>query len=91
VIIRASNLAAAKRFYHDVMGFPIATERPELLGFDTGSFTLYVERGTGDATPVFDVEHDGKEENKARLITAGCKIVEDNPAIPGATCAIPSG
>jgi predicted enzyme related to lactoylglutathione lyase len=82
VIVRASDIAAAKRFYHEVMGFPITTEQPALLGFDTGSFTLYVERGTEDATPVFDFEHDGMQENKARLVAAGCEIVEVNPAIP---------
>jgi len=75
VIIRASDLSAAKKFYHDVMGFPVVTEQPALLGFDTGSFTLYVERAMEDATPVFDCELDGKQANKARLVAAGCEIV----------------
>lgn len=82
VIVRAADLSAAKKFYNEIMGFSISTEQPALLGFDTGSFTLYVESGREDATPVFDFEHDGKQKNKARLVAAGCEVIEDNPAIP---------
>jgi len=81
VIIRAENLDAAKAFYHGVMGFTIVCDTDGLLGFETGSFTLYVEPGS-DPTPVFDFETASFEETKARLLAHGCTPVEENPAIP---------
>jgi catechol 2,3-dioxygenase-like lactoylglutathione lyase family enzyme len=81
VMIRAYDLDAAKQFYHERLGFPVVVDTPKVVGFDTGSFNLYVERGV-DPTPVFEFDHDGLEKTKARLVAAGCTVVEENPAIP---------
>jgi catechol 2,3-dioxygenase-like lactoylglutathione lyase family enzyme len=80
VIVRAENLEAAKSFYHGIMEFAIVQDSSRLVGFDTGSFTLYVEHGA-DATPVFDFLTDTFDETKARLLSEGCSLVEEDPAL----------
>lgn len=87
VILLARDLDAAKVFYHDVLGFPIAVdmERPidsqRVVGFNTGSFNLYFERGD-DSTPVFEFEVADIAGAKEQLLAVGCSLVEENPAIP---------
>ena len=80
VIIRSGDYEAAKRFYGGVLGFELTQETP-MLGFETGSFMLYVERGA-KSEPVFEYEVDDVQRAKAQLIGAGCELIEENPAIP---------
>ena len=87
VILQAHDLDAAKAFYRDVLGFPVVVdmERPRdsqrVVGFNTGSFNLYFERGN-DSTPVFEFEVADIAAAKEHLLGAGCSLVEENPAIP---------
>jgi catechol 2,3-dioxygenase-like lactoylglutathione lyase family enzyme len=81
VIVRTSDLAEAAKFYTSVMGFRITSKDANLAGFETGSFCLYVERGPSHG-PVFELLVPSVTEAKARLVAAGCKVIEENPAIP---------
>jgi catechol 2,3-dioxygenase-like lactoylglutathione lyase family enzyme len=81
VIVRAESLAAAKSFYHGVMGFEMVVDSPLLAGFDTGAFTLYVEPGA-DPTPVFEFETADVNETRDRLLASGCTLVEEDPSVP---------
>lgn len=81
VIVRTSDLAEAAKFYTSVMGFRITSKDANLAGFETGSFCLYVERGPSHG-PVFELLVPNVAEAKARLVAAGCKVVEENAAIP---------
>ncbi len=81
VIIRSNDLSAAKAFYNGVMGFAIVADSERLVGFDTGSFTLYVEPGAS-SEPVFDVIVDDLEDAKRALLARGCSLVEEDPALP---------
>ena len=40
VALRTTDFARAKAFYHDLLGFPIALETPEILGFLVGTMFL---------------------------------------------------
>lgn len=80
VIIRSHDYDAVKRFYRDTLGFELTQETP-MLGFETGSFMLYVERGA-QSEPVFEYEVDDVQQEKARLLDAGCTLLEENPNIP---------
>lgn len=80
IIIRSDDYDAAKRFYRDLLGFELTQETP-MLGFDTGSFTLYVERGA-QSEPVFEYEVDDVQQVKTKLLAAGCELVEENASIP---------
>lgn len=54
VTLRSSDLARSRRFYVDVLGFPVALEQPDLLVTLAGSTALVV-RGPDAKTPTGDV------------------------------------
>jgi catechol 2,3-dioxygenase-like lactoylglutathione lyase family enzyme len=81
IIIRTSKWAEAVRFYESVLGFTVASRDPEMVGFETGAFRLYVEAGEPHG-PVFDFLVADVAGTKAPLIEAGCTLVEENPSLP---------
>ncbi|MGA8534889.1 MAG: VOC family protein [Candidatus Tumulicola sp.] len=80
VIIRTEDFDAARAFCGR-LGFVQSHAAENLVGFETGGFTLYVERGEGHGA-VFDFEVDSLEQAKSALLAVGCTVVEENPAVP---------
>jgi catechol 2,3-dioxygenase-like lactoylglutathione lyase family enzyme len=81
VIIQVRSLAEATQFYETILGFVASSRSPGLVGFETGSFTLYVQEGTL-AGPVFDLLVDDPQVKKAELLAAGCDLVEEDASVP---------
>jgi predicted enzyme related to lactoylglutathione lyase len=81
VIIQTDNWAKAIEFYETAMGFTVSHRSSNLMGFETGAFCLYVEKGNRSG-PVFDFLVPDMQAAKSRLLAAGCTVVEENPAIP---------
>ena len=81
VVIQTDNWTKALEFYEATLGFPVSHRSPDLVGFDTGAFTLYVEKGNWPG-PVFDFLVSDVPSTKSSLLAAGCTIVGENPAIP---------
>jgi predicted enzyme related to lactoylglutathione lyase len=81
VIIQTDNWAKAIEFYETAMGFTVSHRSSNLMGFETGAFCLYVEKGNRPG-PVFDFLVPNMQAAKRRLLAAGCTVVEENPAIP---------
>jgi catechol 2,3-dioxygenase-like lactoylglutathione lyase family enzyme len=81
VVIRTADFPAATRFYENVLGLKIALRAETLVGFETGSFRLYVEPGTPHG-PVFDFLVPDLQAAKAALLAAGCLVIEENPQVP---------
>ena len=81
VIFRTGNLEEAKAFYHGVLGFPMVAAPSRVVGFDTGSITIYFEQGDANGA-VFEFEVADVRAAKAKLLAQGCSIVEENPSIP---------
>jgi catechol 2,3-dioxygenase-like lactoylglutathione lyase family enzyme len=81
VILRTEQWADALKFYGSVLGLPIAYEAATMVGFETGAFRLYVEKGKPHA-PVFEFLVQDVQAEKVRLIAAGCVLVEEDPAQP---------
>jgi predicted enzyme related to lactoylglutathione lyase len=81
VIVRTENWSEALNFYGKVLGFPITERAETIVGFETGAFCLYVERGK-EHGPVFDFLVPDIQEAKRQLVAAGCTIIEENPAVP---------
>jgi catechol 2,3-dioxygenase-like lactoylglutathione lyase family enzyme len=81
VIIQTADWPRAIEFYETTMGFPVTHRSPSILGFETGSFCLYVEKGSHPG-PVFDFLVPDMRETKSRLVAAGCTIIDENPAVP---------
>ena len=47
IIIRTEKWSEALKFYGSVLGLPITERSERIVGFETGAFCLYVERGEG--------------------------------------------
>ena len=81
VIIRTSKFEEATRFYTQVLGLEIAHSAAALVGLDAGAFRLYLEPGP-DHGPVFDFRVPDFRAAKEALLSAGCTLVEEDPAVP---------
>jgi catechol 2,3-dioxygenase-like lactoylglutathione lyase family enzyme len=81
VILRTASFNEAVRFYESVLGFRIASRGEGLIGFETGSFRLYVERGEPHG-PVFDFLVEDVPAARDRLLKAGCRLIEEDPDVP---------
>jgi len=81
VILRTGKWPDVVSFYGSVLGLPIAYQDNSMVGFETGSFRLYVEKGA-EHGPVFEFLVSDVEVAKRQLLEAGCTIVEEDPALP---------
>jgi predicted enzyme related to lactoylglutathione lyase len=81
IIVRTENWSEALNFYGTVLGFPITERSETIVGFETGSFCLYVERGKAHG-PVFDFLVPDIQVAKRQLVAAGCSVIEENPKVP---------
>ena len=81
VIVRTEAFAAAERFHGTVLGFAVASRGARMIGYETGSFCLYLENGPGHG-PVFEFLVADVEAAKTRLIAAGCTLVEEDRSVP---------
>jgi len=81
IIIRTNGWAEATNFYGSVLGLPVAHRSETLMGFETGAFCLYVEKGKKHG-PVFEFLVPDVQAAKRKLIAAGCTVVEENASSP---------
>jgi catechol 2,3-dioxygenase-like lactoylglutathione lyase family enzyme len=81
VIIRTDQIAAATEFYSSILGLPVSHRSANIVGFETGAFQLFVEKGRPHA-PVFEVLVSDVPAAKAELLAAGCTLVEEDAALP---------
>ncbi len=81
VILRTEAWDQATTFYGSVLGLPVSYRSDHLVGFETGSFCLYVERGEGHG-PVFEFLVDDVRAASARLVASGCTVVEEDASVP---------
>jgi predicted enzyme related to lactoylglutathione lyase len=81
VIIRTDAWAKAAKFYGSVLGLPVTHRSKTLVGFETGAFCLYVEKGK-EHGPVFEFLVPDIQAAKRRLVAAGCTVLEEDASIP---------
>jgi catechol 2,3-dioxygenase-like lactoylglutathione lyase family enzyme len=81
VIIRTDSWSEAVKFYGSVLGLPVTYQGETLVGFETGSFCLYIEKGAKH-DPVFEFLVPNVQTAKERLIAEGCTVVEEDPDVP---------
>jgi catechol 2,3-dioxygenase-like lactoylglutathione lyase family enzyme len=90
VILRTESWRAATEFYGAVLGLPEVFRSDTLVGFETGSFRLYVEQGAAHG-PVFEFLVPDVGAARDRLLAAGCTIREEDPSVPRCYLADPHG
>lgn len=81
VIIRTPAWNEAVRFYEQVLGFAVLSRAEGMVGFETGAFSLYVEKGPPHE-PVFDFLVSDVPATRDHLLKAGCTLIEEDPAVP---------
>jgi catechol 2,3-dioxygenase-like lactoylglutathione lyase family enzyme len=81
VIIRTEQYEDAAHFYESVLGLAVVQRGATLVGFDAGTFRLYVEPGPRHG-PVFDFRVPDLNGAKRALLSAGCAIVEEDASVP---------
>jgi predicted enzyme related to lactoylglutathione lyase len=81
IIIRTGAWAQATAFYESVLGLAVAHRSENLVGFNTGAFCLYVEKGQNHG-PVFEFLVSDVEAAKMKLLAAGCTVQEEDPSVP---------
>jgi 2-hydroxychromene-2-carboxylate isomerase/catechol 2,3-dioxygenase-like lactoylglutathione lyase family enzyme len=85
IIVRTDRLEEAARFYEKTLGFRPTMQKPHMLGFETGAFQLFVEKGSSRKAPhgpVFDLRTRDATAAKEALLAAGCRVVEEDPSVP---------
>src|SRR5438477_10334508 len=80
IIIRTEKWSEALKFYGSVLGLTITERSETIVGFETGAFCLYVERGK-EHGPVFDFLVPDTQEAKPQLVAARCTIIEENRTV----------
>ncbi|MBL6750842.1 MAG: hypothetical protein ISP90_09990 [Nevskia sp.] len=81
VLLQCPDFKAAVRFYESVLGLPVMHRGESMVGFETGSFRLYVERRPSYG-PVFEFYVADLAAAKVTLVAAGCRVEDEDPAVP---------
>jgi predicted enzyme related to lactoylglutathione lyase len=81
VLIQCKELGTAQQFYETVLGLKMTHRNEQIIGFETGSFCLYVDKGPSYG-PVFEFYVDDLEGAKQRLVAAGCRVEAEDASIP---------
>ena len=90
IIVRTQAWSDAVHFYESVLGWRVLRRDNTMVGFDTGSFHLYVEKGAAHG-PVLDFLVPDVQLAKAQLLAAGCVVLEEDPAVPRCYVRDPQG
>jgi predicted enzyme related to lactoylglutathione lyase len=90
IIIRTERFGEASRFYESVLGLKKFYDTESMVGFETGAFKLYVERGA-EHGPVFDFIVEDLQAAKLELLSNGCQVLEEDPAVPRCYIRDPHG
>jgi catechol 2,3-dioxygenase-like lactoylglutathione lyase family enzyme len=77
--IHVTDLAAARAFYRDKLGFQLISESDEQLVFETGRFRLYVNRDEHVLPFVPALEVEDYEAAREFLKSSGCEIGHEWP------------
>jgi catechol 2,3-dioxygenase-like lactoylglutathione lyase family enzyme len=81
IIVRTDRWPEAVSFYETVLGFKVIYRSQSLVGFETGAFCLYVEKGQPHG-PVLDFLTPDVVALRERLLAAGCKLIEESVSVP---------
>ena len=81
ILIQAPDPAVAAAFYVKELGFEITGETTTMISLHGPQINLFIEPGPS-LGPVLEVTVKDVEEARARLTSAGCEIVKDEPNLP---------
>jgi catechol 2,3-dioxygenase-like lactoylglutathione lyase family enzyme len=81
VLIQTNKMGAAAAFYEKILGFKVIERNEQLVGFETGAFRLFIDKGDAYG-PVFEFYVSSLDQAKKMLLENGCRIEVEDPRIP---------
>ena len=81
VLIQTNKIKTAATFYETVLGLKVIERSENLIGFETGSFRLFIDKGESYG-PVFEFYVPDLDQAKKMLLENGCHIEAEDPRIP---------
>ena len=81
VLIQIKKIDTAAKFYKKVLGFQVIERSEQLIGFETGSFRFFIDKGESYG-PVFEFYVPDLKQAKKTLVKNGCRIEVEDPMIP---------
>jgi hypothetical protein len=81
VLIQTERMDAAATFYENVLGLRVFERGEGLIGFETGSFRLFVDRGESYG-PVFEFVVPDLAQARKLLVENGCRVEIEDPRVP---------
>jgi catechol 2,3-dioxygenase-like lactoylglutathione lyase family enzyme len=81
VLIQTERMDAAATFYEKVLGLKVFERSERLIGFETGGFRLFIDKGEPYG-PVFEFVVPDLEQARKLLIENGCRIEIEDPRVP---------
>ena len=81
VLIQTTKMDAAAIFYEKILGFQVFERSEQLIGFETGSFRFFIDKGNSYG-PVFEFYVPDLKKAKKTLVENGCRIEVEDPKIP---------
>ena len=92
IIIHTGKFEEAVRFYEQTLALPVTMKSDKLVGFETGSFQLFVDgRDSLRMGPVFEFCVADVDKAKQALLTAGCALVAEDASVPRCYIKDPHG
>ena len=92
IIIHTGKFQDAVRFYEQTLALPVTMKSDRLVGFETGSFQLFVDgRDSLRMGPVFEFCVADVNKAKQDLMTAGCTVVAEDASVPRCYIKDPHG
>jgi predicted enzyme related to lactoylglutathione lyase len=92
IIIHTGKFEEAVRFYEQTLAFRVTMKSDKLVGFETGSFQLFVDgRDSLRTGPVFEFCVADIDKAKQALLTAGCAVVAEDASVPRCYIRDPHG
>jgi predicted enzyme related to lactoylglutathione lyase len=92
IIIHTGRFEEAVRFYEQTLALPVTMKSDKLVGFETGSFQLFVDgRHSLRTGPVFEFCVADVDKAKQALLTAGGAVVAEDASVPRCYIRDPHG
>lgn len=81
VLLQTEQMDAAANFYETVLGLKVIERSKKLVGFETGSFRLFIDKGEPYG-PVFEFFVPDLKKAKTLLVENGCRVELEDPLVP---------
>jgi len=83
IIIHTGKFEEAVRFYQQDLALAVTMKSENLVGFETGSFQLFIDgRDPLRTGPVFEFCVDDVEQTKQKLLSTGCTVIAEDASVP---------